>query len=231
MAVILDRETGIVDARLCRPPHNFLDAFFLEEFCDALIAYQQDPACRCIVISAEGRNFCAGRDFSVSRQDGDTSRAVYAQAVRLMAIEVPIITTVQGAAVGAGMGLAMVADFRLCSERAYFAANFVAHGLHHGFGLSTTLPRAVGPTRAMEMLLTGRRYAAAEALAIGLVSEVVDEAELPDRANQLALSIAANPAGAVRSIRRTMRTGLVEEFTSSIQHECDRQAERSIAGI
>lgn len=224
MVVSLNSDTGIVDAKLCRPPHNFLDAFFLEAFCDALIAVAETENCRCIVLSSEGRNFSAGRDFSGERREGDTSQAVYAQAVRLMAIEVPMIAVVQGAAVGAGMGLAMVADFRLCSERAYFAANFVQHGLHHGFGLTTTLPPVVGRTVATQMLLTGRRYPADEAHRIGLVSEIVAEAELAVRAEALAAEIAKNPPAAVRSIRQTMRAGLLEDFRQSVEHEGERQS-------
>jgi len=224
ISISLDRESGIATAQLCRPPHNFLDAFLLRDFCDGIEEMDADPDCRCILLSSQGRNFSAGRDFGGERREGDTSEAVYAQAVRLMAVGVPMIAIVQGAAVGAGMGLAMVADFRLCSERAYFSANFVAHGLHHGFGLTTTLPAAIGRSAATRMLLTGRKYGAEEACKIGLVSSVVEEAHLVDRATELAQSVASNPRAAVRSIRQTMREGLLEAFRSSVEHEGFRQA-------
>jgi enoyl-CoA hydratase/carnithine racemase len=130
---------------------------------------------------------------------------------------------VQGAAVGAGFGLALLADFRLCSGRAYFSANFVAHGLHHGFGLTASLPRAIGWQKANDLLMTGRKVSADEALAIGLVTQIVEESELATHAMALAQQIAKHPPQAVRAIRRTMREKMVSEFAEAVRHEVQMQ--------
>ena len=94
---------------------------------------------------------------------------LYDQAVRLFSAKKPVVAAVQGAAVGAGLGLAVMADFRIASPDARFVANFVKLGFHPGFGLTHTLPRLIGRTKAELMCLTGRRVKAEEGLPRGLV--------------------------------------------------------------
>ena len=88
--------------------------------------------------------------------------------MRLFANPTPVVAAIQGAAVGGGLGLALMADFRVASPEARFSANFARLGFHHGFGLTVTLPRLVGQQRAAEMLYTGQRVKSDEALRIGL---------------------------------------------------------------
>src|SRR5258708_10802853 len=125
---ILDGHVALVDMH--RPPHNYFDDRLIAELADAFEALDENPACRAVVLASEGRSFCAGADFSRSREEGDeisTGRAsiLYAHAVRLFACRKPVVAAIQGAAVGGGLGLALVAQFRGLGPAARFPANFV----------------------------------------------------------------------------------------------------------
>ena len=109
---------GVVELR--RPPHNFFDAGLIGEIGSAFEALDADPGCRAIVLAAEGRSFCAGADFSGQRPDAGSSSSegidagsLYHEALRLFAIATPVVAAVHGAAIGGGLGLALVADFRV----------------------------------------------------------------------------------------------------------------------
>ena len=148
---------------------------------------------------------------------------LYEQAVRLFSAKKPIVAAVQGAAVGAGLGLALVADFRVASPEARFSANFVKLGFHPGFGITHTLPRVIGMQRAQLMCLTGRRIKADEALVWGLVDEVVPMEGLRDAALTLARELAENAPLAVVSTRATLRTGLAQAVRAQTDHELVEQ--------
>jgi enoyl-CoA hydratase/carnithine racemase len=150
--------------------------------------------------------------------------ALYDQAVRLYSIEKPIVAAVQGSAVGAGLGLTLVADFRIASPEARFAANFVKLSFHPGFGITHALPRIVGRQKAALMMLTGRRIKPDEALAWGLVDEVVPAEELREAALRLAREIAENAPLAVIATRKTLRGGLAAEIRAQTGIEHREQA-------
>jgi enoyl-CoA hydratase/carnithine racemase len=180
-------------------------------------------------LAAAGKHFCAGADFAgesdaeeVSPDEG--ARVLYATAARLFANKLPIVAAVQGAAIGGGLGLAMVADFRVASPESRFAANFARLGLHHGFGLSVTLPRAVGNQRAAELLLTGRRIDGREAERIGLVDKLVPADSIRACAIELAQEISVAAPLAVRSIRKTLRGDLAQQIRHATDHERSEQA-------
>ena len=179
-----------------RPPNNHVSVDMMRDLADCLEAVDAGRQARAIVLQAEGKNFCAGADFTTpgdSVAGGmDGISELYNQAVRLFSIETTIVAAVQGAAVGAGLGLAMVADFRVASPDAKFSANFVKLGFHPGFGLTHTLPRAIGAHRASLMFLTGRRVKAQEGLPWGLVDEVAPLEDLREAALRLATEIAEN---------------------------------------
>lgn len=220
----VDTETHVGLVELNRPPNNFLDIELLRAICDAMHSLDLRRDCRAIVLAATGKHFCAGRDFSKPRGVGDDSASVYREASRLLEVQTPWVAAVQGAAIGAGLGLAMCADFRLCSTRAYFTANFVQLGLHQGFGLSVTLPRVIGLQRASEVLYTGDRIGAEHAAAIGLVDRVSTEDMLREDAVGFAGRLAAGPPLTVASIRATLRGDLVEQFRTATEHESVEQA-------
>jgi len=139
--------------------------------------------------------------------------------VRLFSTELPIVAAVQGAAIGAGLGLALVADFRVAAPEARFAANFVKLGFHPGFGLTHTLPRLIGRQNAARMFLTGERFDAEAALKMGLADEVAPLDQLLARAHALAASIAENAPLAVRSTRKTLRGDLAAAVRAQTDHE------------
>ena len=205
-----------------RPPHNHVSVEFIRDLADAFDAIDEDVELRCSVLQAQGKNFCAGADL-VNRESAGGLGAVnplYDEAVRLFSAKKPIVAAVQGAAVGAGLGLAVMADFRIASPDARFAANFVKLGFHPGFGLTHTLPRLVGPTKAELMCLTGRRVKAEEGLPWGLVDEVVPLEELRAAALRLAKEIAENAPLAIVSTRKTMRADLA----AAVRAQTDKEA-------
>jgi enoyl-CoA hydratase/carnithine racemase len=226
VSVILKEHVAIVEIH--RPPHNHFDAKLIEDLADAFEALDRDPACRALVLSSEGKSFCAGADFgprvsTASDLSYSTSR-LYQNAVRLFVCEKPIVAAIQGAAVGGGLGLALVADFRVVSPDARFAANFVKLGIHPGFGLTYTLPRVIGIQRATLMFYTGRRITGEEALEWGLGDVLAPPDRLRDEATKLAAEIAECAPLAVRSTRATMRRGLADAVRAQTDHEHAEQS-------
>ncbi|MDQ6605594.1 MAG: enoyl-CoA hydratase/isomerase family protein [Actinomycetota bacterium] len=211
------------------PPHNHFDMAMLGGLADVYERLEDDPACRAIVLSSTGRHFCAGADFSDGADFGDGAvlavRAIYEQAYRLFAAGLPVVAAVQGAAVGGGLGLALSADFRVAAPPTRFQANFARLGIHHGFGLTVTLPRAIGEQRAAELLLTGRAVKGEEALAIGLCDRLAPPDELRAHAHAFAAEIAAGAPIAVRSMRATIRGDLAERVNAATDREAAEQAE------
>jgi len=166
VAVSLQEHIGMVEIR--RPPDNFFDVTLLDAVAEGFGRLVREPACRAIVLASAGNTFCAGAKFSASGPGGGSARSgsrLYVAALQLFRCPKPVIAAVQGPAVGGGLGLALVADFRVVAPEARFAANFVKLGIHPGFGITATLPRVVGRQRAALMLYTGRRIKAEEASA------------------------------------------------------------------
>lgn len=211
----------VASVELRRGPDNYFDAGLIGALADAFEALDAEPGCRAIVLCAQGKHFCAGANF------GDRSRGrasgggndLYTEAVRLFAAKTPIVAAIQGAAVGGGLGLALMPDFRVAAPEARFSANFARLGFHHGFGLSVTLPALVGQQRAMELLYTGRRVKGEEALALGLCDRLVPKDLLRETACELAREIAISAPLAVRSIRQTLRGDLAERIRAATTHE------------
>ena len=224
-----DMTVEVDDARVAtveihRPPANFFDTALITSLADAFEALNADPGCRAIVLCSEGKHFCAGADFGGGRggEVRDTGN-LYGQAVRLFAARTPIVAAVQGAAVGGGLGLALMPDFRFAAPEARFSANFARLGFHHGFGLSVTLPALVGQQRAMDLLYTGRRVPGEEALAIGLCDRLVPLAALREQACAYAAEIAQSAPLAVVSIRETLRGDLAERIRPATRREAAEQ--------
>jgi enoyl-CoA hydratase/carnithine racemase len=148
---------------------------------------------------------------------------LYAEAVRMFACKKPVVAAVQGAAIGGGLGLALVGDFRVVSPDTRFAANFVKLGIHPGFGLTYTLPRLIGMQKASLMFYTGRRISGEEAVAWGLADVLAEPDRLRDSAIELAAEIAENAPLAILSTRATIRHGLAEAVKAQTDHELAEQ--------
>src|SRR5207302_6338357 len=216
IGVSLERMVATVEMR--RPPHNFFDSLLIAEIGEAFERLDDDPACRSVVLAAEGRSFCAGADFSKRVDTGTVQEAarsgagrhLYKEAIRLFRTRKPIVGAVHGAAVGGGLGLALVPDFRVTCEEARFSANFNRLGFHPGFGLTATLPRLVGPQQAALLFYTGRRISGSKAVRIGLADQLVALEEVRGAAQAMALEIAQSGPLAVIATRETLRRGVVE---------------------
>jgi enoyl-CoA hydratase/carnithine racemase len=211
----------VATVEIQRPPNNFFDVALVSALADAYEALARSGDCRAIVLCSAGKHFCAGADFSGASEQGGA--ALYRQAARVFAAPLPVVAAVQGAAVGGGLGLACSADFRVASPEARFAANFAQLGFHHGFALSVTLPHIVGPQHALDLLYTGRRIGGEEAAGIGLCDRLVDGNALRAEAHGLAAAIATSAPLAVRSIRATMRSDLVDRVVAAMDHEAAEQ--------
>ncbi len=207
-----------------RPPHNHVNAALIGALADVLEELDEDRDCRAIVLATAGKVFCGGADLSGDKplvtDTGERETPIlYRNAVRLFAAKTPIVAAVQGAAVGAGLGLALVADFRVAAPEARFSANFVTLGFHAGFGISRTLPRLIGQQKASLMMLTGRRVKAEDALRYGLVDEIAPLDDLRAAATRLAEEIAANAPLGVRATRATLRGDLAKAVEAQTDHE------------
>lgn len=217
----------VVTVTIHRPPDNYFDVTLIESLADAYEAVDADERGRCIVLCSEGKNFCAGAALGRRRSDSpDVSmagRGLYEEAVRLFGAKTPVVAAVRGAAVGGGLGLALSADFRIGSPDTRCTANFARLGFHHGFGLTVTLPAAVGQQRALELLYTGARLGGADAYRIGLLDRLVASDEIETEARQFAGEIAASGPLAVRSIRGTMRGDLAEQIRLATDRERSEQ--------
>ncbi len=205
------------------PPQNFATVRLLREIAERLDAFDADPQVRAVVLASEGKAFCAGADLVSPNGFGATGddplAEFYAQAIRIFSSRKPIVAAVQGAAVGAGLGLALAADFRVATPEARFAANFVGLGFHPGFGLTHSLPRAIGHQRAAQMFLTGGRYKTEDVLGWGLVDRLAASDRLTETALSFANEIAQNAPLALLATRETLRTGLVDDIRAALARE------------
>jgi enoyl-CoA hydratase/carnithine racemase len=216
-------EERVATLEIHRPPNNFFDLTLIASLAEALEELDGDPACRAIVLCSEGKHFCAGANFGggaagAGAQDA-SGRHLYDEAVRLFQTHKPIVAAIQGAAIGGGLGLALMTDFRVAAAEARFSANFARLGFHHGFALSVTLPDVVGSQRALDLLYTGRRVTGEEALSMGLCDRLVPLENVRAEAQAFAAEIAVSAPLAVESIRATMRGGLAERVRAATDWE------------
>lgn len=222
--VQLDDHVALVE--LSDPPHNFFTLELVGETADAYEALDAEPACRAIVLAAEGKSFSAGANFAVGGvgQSDRYKGHLYDHAVRLFRTKKPVVAAVHGAAIGGGLGLALSADFRVACPESRFSANFARLGFHAGFGLTETLPRLVGPQQATRLFFTGRRVKGEEALALGLADVFVEnQQDVRSAAHRLAKEIAESAPLAVQSMRETLRQGLAERVEAATRREAQEQ--------
>ena len=226
--VSLDGHVALIE--IDRPPNNHITLPLVVALAEALEHLDGVAGCRAIVLAGRGKHFCAGADLvnrapgaSIPR-DERTGRTLYTEAVRLLRTRKPIVAAVQGAAVGAGLGLAVVADFRITCAEARFSANFTRLGFHPGFGLTETLPRLIGKQQATMLFYTGRRITGEDAVRIGLADQLVPQSSVRSAALAMAHEIAEAAPLAVMGVRETMRRGLAEAYERATEREFSEQA-------
>jgi enoyl-CoA hydratase/carnithine racemase len=226
--IAVDVAGNIATIEVRRGPNNFIDTDMVAEIADALEVYDRTLDVRAIVLCAEGKHFCAGADFGSRGPDGvaratKRGRHLYKEAQRLWRTGKPIVAAVQGAAVGAGVGLAVMADFRVACPEARFSTNFTRLGFHPGFGLTASLPRLIGAQNAAMMLYTGRRLTGEQALTIGLVDYCVPLDQVRAKAVEVASEIAGSAPLAIVSTRETLRCGLADAVARATEREYEEQ--------
>lgn len=225
IGVSMDGHVATVELR--RPPNNFLDVDLIAGLASALEALDGDPDCRSVVLAAAGKHFCAGANLVKRLDEGQPTkvqrRHLYHEAQRLVQTRKPIVAAVHGSAIGAGLGLALVADFRVSCKESRLAANFAALGYHPGFGMTATLPRLVGYQRAQWLMYTGRRIPGDEALALGLVDRLVEQDKVRQTAQEMAAELAQIAPLALAATRATVRNDLIPAFRAATEREAFQQ--------
>jgi 2-(1,2-epoxy-1,2-dihydrophenyl)acetyl-CoA isomerase len=221
--LLSSREAGVLTLTLNRPEVlNGLTDEVLDAVAQGCRDAAADDSVRVVVITGAGRGFCSGQDLRAGAQNGsvDVRRHLgehYVPVVRAMRdMEKPVIASVNGVAAGAGMSLALAADFRIAGESATFIQAFVRIGLVPDAGSSYFLPRLVGAAKALEMAMLGETLDSAEALRVGLVNRVVPDEDLPHATAELAGHLAHAPRSA----------GLIKRlFSRSLDNDLDAQLE------
>ena len=205
---------------------NALNSQVLSDLDEAITKVEESEDVHVVILTGAGRSFVAGADIgemvNFSAYDGKKF-GVHGGGVflRLENMSKPVIAAVNGFALGGGCELAMSCDIRLASEKAKFGQPEVGLGITPGFGGTQRLPRIVGVSKAMELILTGKTIGAAEAKAIGLVSEVYPPEELMDKALEMANAICANAPIAVKESKRCIRMGMQTDIATGSAFEAE----------
>jgi enoyl-CoA hydratase/carnithine racemase len=228
IGVSVDGHVATVELR--RPPNNFLDVDLIANLASVLEALDDETNVRSVVLAAAGKHFCAGAnlkkrvdDEAAGKQQAARPRHLYHEAQRLVQTRKPIVAAVHGSAIGAGLGLALVADFRVTCKEARLAANFTALGYHPGFGMTVTLPRLVGHQRAKWLFLTGRRLPGDEAYAMGLADRLVAQDQVRQVAQEMAAELAKSGPLALQAARETLNLDLIPAFRAATEREMFQQ--------
>jgi 2-(1,2-epoxy-1,2-dihydrophenyl)acetyl-CoA isomerase len=233
--VLLDLTEGVATITLNRPDAmNSLDVATKESLLETVRAVAADPAARCVVLTGTGRAFCVGQDLKEhvellhnggSDQLFSTVDQHYNPTVTALAtMAKPVIAAVNGVAAGAGASLAFASDLRLVADTAGFNLAFAGVALSCDTGASYHLQRLVGRAKAIELLYFPRTVPAAEALELGLATEVVPADELAGRAGELAARLAAGPTVALGAMRRSVAYAAGHSFEDALAFESTMMA-------
>lgn len=203
------------------------------EVLDALKQLARASDVRCVVLTGAGKNFCAGQDLGVIQERLDAPGGIQFQehlnagynqiVLRLRSMEKPVIAAVNGAAAGAGLGIACACDIRYASENAKFRMAFIGIGLAPDSGTSFFLPRLIGWGRALEMAMTNQLVGAQDALAWGLVTKVLPPDELMPAAVELAKQLASASPRGLGLTKRAFNRALLTELERTLAYEAELQ--------
>ncbi len=213
---------------------NSITVELARDLMHATLQCDEDPTVRAVVLTGAGRMFCGGGDLKTFATKGDdlprylkeVTTYLHAAVSRLTRMNAPVIAAVHGSAAGAGMSLACAADIVLAAEGAKFTMAYTRAGLTPDGSSTYFLSRIVGLRRALDLALTSRLLSAAEALALGIVTRVVPEAELFDQARTLAATFAAGPTQAFGATKRLLHAG----WTGTLETQMELET-RAIADV
>jgi 2-(1,2-epoxy-1,2-dihydrophenyl)acetyl-CoA isomerase len=223
-----DLAASVATITLARPDQlNALNLQMAEELFETAVRCDLDPAVRAVVITGSGRAFMAGGDLTAFADAGDrrdaliTTMTTYLHAAisHFNRMDAPVVAAVNGVAAGAGMSLALSVDLAIAARSSRFVMAYTRAGLAPDGSSSYFLPKLIGLRRAQELVLTNRDLSADEALSWGLVNEVVDDDELPERARILAAQLASGPTRTLGAAKRLMREGWNRSLESQMESE------------
>ena len=234
-------EDGVATITLNRPgKRNALSDLLTPALRQSLLDLDTAPDVRVVVITGAGKAFCAGGDVSgMGSNNSAESRPEHLRpslednvrtlqhkqetlTLRLHRLSKPTIAALPGAAAGAGMSIALACDLRIAAESAFLAPGFANIGLSGDYGSSWFLTRLIGPSRAMELMFTGRRVHAEEGLALGLFNAVVPDDELKARTKEMTDTIAAGPPLAIRYMKENVNRAIDNDLVTCLGMEADR---------
>ena len=238
--VLLARDGDVVTLTFNDPSHlNAMTRAMGEAFSAAVTDLAGDASLRAVVLTGAGRAFSAGGDLAMIEAHAaagaangpggrsairDTMRSFYKLFLSVRELPCPSIAAVNGAAIGAGLCVALACDVRIASSEAKLGLNFTQLGLHPGMGATWTLPRLVGPARAAEILFSSRIFTGAEAATIGLANRAVAPAEVVPAARALAAEFAAAAPLAVRGVKRALARSGDASLEDQLSFEAQEQA-------
>ena len=222
---------GVATITLNRPDvRNAFNDQMAEDLQAALKAAERDVTVRCVVLTGAGAGFSAGQDLSALRERGpDISFRQHLQhtynpiVTKLSSVEKPVIAAVNGAAAGAGFGIALACDFRYASDRAKFLMAFIGIGLAPDSGTSFFLPRLLGLGRALELAYTNEVVDAPTALSLGLVNKVLPPDQLMPATLELARKLAQGPTTGFGLTKRAMNYALAATLPEALDYEAHLQ--------
>ncbi|MEU5180454.1 2-cyclohexenylcarbonyl CoA isomerase [Streptomyces longwoodensis] len=236
--VLHEVSDGLATITLNRPEAmNALNVAAKVALRDALRSAAEDSSVRAVLLTAAGdRAFCVGQDLKEhigllaadrdtgSGQTMSTVREHYNPIVRAVTeMAKPVVAAVNGVAAGAGFGFALAADYRVVADTAAFTTSFAGVALTADSGVSWTLPRVVGPSRATDLLLFPRSITAQEAYELGIANRLVPAAELRAEAEKVARKLAEGPTVAYAALKESVRFGLSHSLAETLEKEDELQ--------
>jgi 2-(1,2-epoxy-1,2-dihydrophenyl)acetyl-CoA isomerase len=228
-SVVTSRDGAVLTITLNRPDKlNALDAS-VHSGLRAALAEAQDPEVRAVVLTGAGRGFCVGQDlteFAGTPNISDALRGRYhPNIIAIRRLEKPVLAAVNGVAAGAGLSLACACDVRIASADAVFVPGFIGIGLVPDAGGAYFLERLLGTPRAFELMASGRRLSAEQALAWGLVSEVVEAGSFEERVGTLATQWGSAPTRGIALTKRLFDRAERSTLEETLELEAELQAE------
>jgi enoyl-CoA hydratase/carnithine racemase len=222
--VQVEIEAAVAVVRLSRPKMNALNARVQTEIAEAASRLAADHQVRAVILYGGEKVFAAGADIKEMADAGYAEMAVNTQRLQnaftaIAQLPQPVIAAITGYALGGGLELALCADFRILGESAKVGQPEIQLGVIPGGGGTQRLPRLIGPSRAKDLIFTGRFVGAQEALAIGLADRVVPDADVLTAAREMASRFVSGPALALRAAKQAIDQGLDVDLASGLQLE------------
>jgi enoyl-CoA hydratase/carnithine racemase len=222
--VQVEIDAAVAVIRLSRPPMNALNAQVQTGIAEAAAQLATDRQVRAVILYGGEKVFAAGADIKEMADAGYADMAVNTQRLQsaftaVAQLPQPVIAAITGYALGGGLELALCADFRILGESAKVGQPEIQLGVIPGGGGTQRLPRLIGPSRAKDLIFTGRFVGAQEALALGLADQVVPDADVLTAAREMASRYTSGPALALRAAKQAIDHGLDVDLTSGLQLE------------